>query len=159
MLRIDVGLVVRQYQEGILLAQILDQRAKEAGIPTRERAGRDEVEDLAQGAVLLVVIVGLVTARLQRLYLGGIESEQEEVLRPDLFANLDVGAIEGANRERPIHRELHVARTRALFTRRRNLLRQIRRGDDLLRVRDVVVREVHDLESVCHVAVVIDQRR
>ena len=45
----------------------------------------------------------------RRDHLVGGEAEQEEVLVPDGVADLDVGAVERAERERAVERELHVA--------------------------------------------------
>ena len=46
---------------------------------------------------------------------------------PTACADLDVRAIERADRERAIQRELHVAGARRLRARGRDLLREIRR--------------------------------
>jgi hypothetical protein len=48
--------------------------------------------------------------------------EQEEVLGPDLLANLDVRAIERTDGERAVHGELHVARAGGLLAGRGDLL-------------------------------------
>ena len=69
----------------------------------------------------------------------GRQAEDEDVLRADLLADLDVGAVERADRERAIQRQLHVAGARRFHARRRDLLREIRRRHDALRERHVVV--------------------
>ena len=47
-LRVDVGAVVRQQQEGIVVEQVIDQRAEQSGIPARERTAGDQVDRRAQ---------------------------------------------------------------------------------------------------------------
>ena len=62
-LRIDVGLVIGEQQEGIVIEQILDDRAEELGVAAAERAAGDEVDDFAQRRVLLVMIARPIAAR------------------------------------------------------------------------------------------------
>jgi hypothetical protein len=59
----------------------------------------------------------------------GRVTEDEDVLGADLFHDLDVRAIQGADGQRAIERELHVARARGLGAGRGDLLaRGSRRG-------------------------------
>ena len=62
-LRVDVGLVIGEQQEGIVIEEILDDRAEEFGVAVAERAAGDEVDDFAQRLVLLVVIARAIAAR------------------------------------------------------------------------------------------------
>ena len=66
-------------------------------------------------------------------------AKQEEVLVADGFADFDVGAVKRADRHGPVHHELHVARSRGLLARCRNLLGQVGRRTDLLHARYVVI--------------------
>ena len=50
-------------------------------------------------------------------------AKEEEVFGADLLADLHIGAIEGADREGPIHGELHVAGAGGLLAGGGNLLR------------------------------------
>ena len=74
----------------------------------------------------------------------------------DELADLDVGAVQGADGERAVQRELHVAGARRLHARGRDLLRQVGRGDDPLGQADVVVGQEDDLEAVADDRVVVD---
>ncbi len=58
-LRIDVGLVIGEQEEGIMIDQVFDDRTEQFGIAAAERAAGDEVDHFAQLRVLLVM-----TARL-----------------------------------------------------------------------------------------------
>ena len=59
-----------------------------------------------------------VAFRLPLDYFGRRETEQEEVRRAHRLPNLDVGAVERSNRQRAVHRELHVARARGFLAGR-----------------------------------------
>ena len=77
----------------------------------------------------------------------GLETEQEEILGADFLADLDVGAVHRADRQRAVHLELHVAGARGFLARGRDLLRQIRRRIDRCAVGHVEVRQEHDLDA------------
>ena len=81
--------------------------------------------------------------------LGG-QAEDEDVLRADVLADLDVGAVERADGERAVERELHVAGARGLHARRRDLLGEVRGRDDRLGEAHVVVGQEHHLQQVAH---------
>ena len=68
------------------------------------------------------------------------QSEQEKVFFANRFTNLDVGAVERADRHGAIHHEFHVARAGGFLACRRNLRRQIGGGTDDLHRRYVVIR-------------------
>ena len=55
----------------------------------------------------------------------------KEVPVADELADLDAGAVVGADRQRPLS-ELHIAGARGLLARQRDLLRKVCRRDDLL---------------------------
>jgi hypothetical protein len=57
-----------------------------------------------------------------------VQAEQEEVLGADLLADLDVGAVQRADGQRAVHRELHVAGARGLLAGGRDLLGQVGAG-------------------------------
>ena len=82
-------------------------------------------------------------------------TEEEEVVGPHLLADLHVGAVEGADGEGAVERELHVAGPRSLHTGGRDLLGDVGRGDDLFGQRDAVVGHEGDANpSVDHGVVV-----
>ena len=76
---------------------------------------------------------------------------KKKLSAPHLFANLYVGTIQSTNRQRAVHRKLHVARTRGLKARRRYLLGQVRGRINWLRVGDVVVGIEDDFNLILHI--------
>ena len=87
------------------------------------------------------------------------QAEDEDVLGADVLADLDVGAVERADRERAVQRELHVAGAGGFHAGRRDLLGEVRRGNDRLGEAHVVVRQEHDLEPSAHDGVAVDDAR
>src|SRR5690349_1392331 len=75
------------------------------------------------------------------------QAEQEEVLLAHRVAQLDVGAVERAQRERAVQRQLHVAGAGRLLARGRDLQREVGGGNDRLRERDAVVRQERDRKA------------
>ncbi len=73
-----------------------------------------------------------------------------------MVAHFDIGAIERADRQRTIERELHIARARSFHARSRDLLREIRRRNDDFRERHIVVRNEDDLQKPAHGRIVVD---
>ena len=78
---------------------------------------------------------------------------------PNRVADLDIGAVERADRYCPVHGEFHVARARRLFACRGDLFRQIGGGIDALTVLDVKVRQERHLENLRDERVLIDGPR
>ena len=103
-------------------------------VAAREEAAADEIDHLAEALIGRVVVRRPVAVRLQRHHLLGVQPEQEEILRTDLIAQLDIGAIQGADGERTVHRELHVAGAGGLFARGGDLFGEIG-GRDIRAVR------------------------
>src|SRR5262249_31491506 len=98
-----------------------------------------EVDGLSQLGVGIVEMPRLVTPGLPSADLVRRQTEEEEVFRAHGAANLDVGTVEGADRQRAVQRELHVASARGLLARRGDLFRQVGRGIDALSGGDVEV--------------------
>ena len=69
---------------------------------------------------------------LLRDLVGG-QAEDEDVVVADLLADLDVGAVERADGQRAVERELHVAGARRLHAGGRDLLGQVGGGNDASR--------------------------
>ena len=74
----------------------------------------------------------------------------------DFLEDFDVGAVERADGERAVERELHVAGAGGFLARGGDLLGEIGRRDDALGERDAIVRQEDDLELVAHARVVVD---
>ena len=110
-------------------------------------------------AALAEVLARLVPERLPLLDLLSRHAEQEEVLLADQLADLDVGAVERADGQRAVERELHVAGAGRLLAGQRDLLREVGGGVDALPERDVEVRQEHDLQTAGDVGIVVDDGR
>ncbi len=68
----------------------------------------------------------------------------------DALADLDVGAVERADGQRAVERELHVAGAGRFHAGGRDLLGEVGRRDDRLGEADIVVRQEHDLQPAAH---------
>ena len=99
----------------------LDDVSKQARVLGAEEPVANLVERSTQLGVLLVVLPGVVV-RLERVYLGGSEAEDKDIVVAYFFANLDVGAVHRANGEGTVEGELHVARAGGLGPSGRDLL-------------------------------------
>ena len=75
---------------------------------------------------------------------------RKKLLVADQLADLDVGAVDGADGQRAVERELHVAGAGGLLAGQRDLLGQVGRRDDLLGEGDVVVGQEDDLQPAGH---------
>ena len=93
-----------------------------------------------------------------RLDLRRGQAEDEDVVVADPLADLDVGAVERADGQRAVERQLHVAGARGLHAGGGNLLGQVGGRDDHLRQADVVVRQEHHLQHAAQRRVVVDHR-
>ena len=78
------------------------------------------------------------------------------ILVAGFLGDLHVGAVQGAQGHRAVEHQLHVAGAGSLSTCGRDLLRDIRRGDDMLSVRAVVVLHEHHFQLVSHCRIVVD---
>ena len=67
------------------------------------------------------------------------QPEEKEILRAGFFTHFDVGTIEGADSQRAVHHELHIAGSGGLLTGGGDLLGQIGGRVDQLGVLDVEV--------------------
>ena len=137
--------------------QLLDQRPEATGIVGRERAGADRV---VHGGERRTLDLGprLVAVRPPQVHLLGGQAEDEHVVVPDQLTDLDVGAIEGADGQRAVQRQLHVAGAGRFHAGGRDLLGQIGRRDDLLGQADVVVGQKDHLEPVADGRIIVDRR-
>ena len=114
------------------------------------------VDDLAQVGVGFVIGAGIVARGFFLLDLLRGEAEEEEVVGADLLADFDVGAVEGADGERAVHGELHVAGAGGFHAGERDLLGEVGGGIDALAELDVVVGQEDDLEPVADHGVAVD---
>ncbi len=64
------------------------------------------------------------------LDLVGRQPEDEDILRADMLEDLDIGAVERADGQRAVERQLHVAGARRLHAGGRDLLGKVGGGND-----------------------------
>ena len=139
-----LGVAIRakigEHEEGIALVQ---QRSMHRGKRARFTRGpviaTKPVNDSPEFFVGVVVIPRVVAFGPKSLDLIDGEAEDKNIFRTDFFTDLDVGAVEGANREGSVEGEFHVAGARGFLAGRRNLLGEIRGRDDFLGERDPVI--------------------
>jgi len=109
LLAVGVGLVVGQHHVRIVMQQVADQPQELLAVAAGKITVADQVDHFAQLRLAVVELQRLIAGGATRLHLGRRQAEQEEVLRPDFLADLDVGAVHGAYGQRAIHLEFHVA--------------------------------------------------
>src|ERR1051326_5773723 len=86
----------------------IDEFSENSGLVAAEMATADQVDrGLGFGLVVVVPMRAVPAAALGDL--GGRQAEEEEVLFSRLLGHLDGGAVTGADGERAIHHELHIA--------------------------------------------------
>src|SRR5208337_1645838 len=105
---IDVGLIVRKKEIRVLIEKRIEQRMEESGISVGELAGIERIYRTAQSGDRFIKVAGIIAGGPSSADLFHGETKEEEILRADGFANLDVGAVERADGERPVQGELHV---------------------------------------------------
>ena len=106
-------------------------RGEDCRLFRAEMVREDEVEGGAGLRLVLVVPVGVVPA-LAGLNLLGSEAEEEEVVLARFLSHLDGGAIPGADGQRAVHHELHVAGAAGFVAGGRDLVRDIAGRDQPL---------------------------
>ena len=96
----------------------------------------------------VVEIPGAVALLFQCLHLPGGHAEQEDVVPAHLFADLDIGAVQGAEGHGAVHHQLHIAGAARFGAGERDLLADIRGRHQQLREGHPVVLQVHDLQLI-----------
>src|SRR5690606_14213013 len=140
----------------VLEDQIIDQGVEKGGIFRAEITGPEKFDDGHEARILIDVFQRIVTGRALGHDLLGGQAEQEEILGSHLFADFDVGAVEGAYGQGTVDRELHVTRAAGLFAGGGNLLGQVAGREYLLRQGNPVILEKDHLEQVARVGIGID---
>ncbi len=157
LLRVAVGAEVGEAEVGVAaFEEAALEGAERAGFVGGEVVGADPIDDGAQFLIGLIVGEGAVAAGPECLDLVDGEAEDEDVVGADFLEDFDVGAVEGADGERAVEGELHVAGAGGFLARGGDLLGDIGGGDDALGERDAVVGEEDDLEFVADARVVVD---
>src|SRR5690349_5646565 len=100
------------------------ERFEDSGFIATEMIGEDQVQRGAGFWLVLVMPMRVVPAAAIG-YLLRRQSEEEKVLFARLSRHLNGRAVAGADRQSPIHHELHVAGTAGLKAGGRNLVTDI----------------------------------
>ena len=127
------------------------------GLLGAEEAVADGVEGALEPGVGFVDLAGAVGAGADRGDLLDGVAENEDIVGAHLFADLHVGAVEGADGEGPVEGELHVAGARGLGAGGGDLLGEVGRRDDQLGQAHPVVGDEHHLQAVADARVVVDR--
>ena len=137
-----------------MIAEVGDQRGEHLGVAAGEPALGDRPESGGQFTVDVVARPVALALEL-RHFLDG-HPEQEEVLRSGLLAHFNVGAVEGADGQRPVHHEFHVAGAGGLLAGGRDLLGEVGGRVDQLAVLHIEVRDERHLHAAVDVRVGVD---
>ncbi len=136
-------------------AQAGDDVIEDARLGGVEMAALQQLENTRQLLILVDDLVRVVV-RLEGLHLFHPEAEEEEILLANRVQDLDVGAVVGADGERPVHHELHVAGAGGFLSGRGDLLRQVGARRDHLHAGDPVVGNEGHPEPVTHNGIAVD---
>ena len=97
---------------------------------------------------MVLIPRGVSAARIVIHNLFGAQAKDDAVIVSDRLADLDIRAVERAERDGAVHHELHIARAGCLLRRRRDLLADVRRGVDQLADGDTEVLNEDDLHEL-----------
>ncbi len=158
LLRLDVGTQVGQVSVEVAVRQErVPDRREGAGLLGAKRARRDHIQGAARLVLVLVMPVRVVPAAAVGDFLGA-EPEEEEIVFTRLGGHFDRGAVAGADRERAVHHEFHVARATRLVAGGGDLFRDVAGGNQPLGQGDIVLGEEINLELRAGRGIGIDHR-
>jgi len=156
-LRGQVAVEIGQQHIGVAAPQqAVDECAVAPGFAFAELAAGDGVEHGFETRLAFVQAQRLVARLLAGPHLGRGEAEDEDVGVAHVLADLDVGAVVGADGERAIQRQLHVAGAAGLGAGGGDLLRQVGARHQQFGHRDAVIGHEHQLEPAAQPGVVVD---
>ncbi len=107
----------------------------------------------------MVIVPGIVAVPAQLPHRLGGEAEDEDVVLPHGVADLDVGAVQGADGQRAVEGQLHVAGARGLGAGGGDLRREFGSRNDVAGSGDVIVGYEDHLEALAHCGIVVDDVR
>src|SRR6516162_7152623 len=122
---LEIGVEVREMHEMITSGQQrVVQRSKNAGFIAAEKIGRDQVQ-CGAGFRIVVVVPSRAVPAAAALDLVRSQAKQEEIVLAGLLRHLDRRAIAGAERQRSVQHEFHVAGAARFVPGSRDLVRNI----------------------------------
>ena len=77
----------------------------------REIIAAEPIDHRAQLFIGMIVVPWIITLGPQRLDLIHRQTEDKNIISANLLPDLHVGTVEGSDRERTIHGQLHIAGT------------------------------------------------
>ena len=95
----DVRGEVGEHEVGIGAREAVDKRPEHLAIAARKPPIRDEIECRSELGVALEVVARPIALPLHPLDVRRRQAEEEKVVGADLLPDLDVGAVEGADRD------------------------------------------------------------
>jgi len=154
---LDAGPVVGRDAVVVAVAeQAVQDGGEQVRFARRERPPADHVEHLGQFPVLGHHPARIVPPGTGHLHLRGGQAENEDVVPAHRIHDFDIGAVQGADGERPVEGEFHVARARGLHAGRGDLLGEVRRRDDLFGLGHAVVGQKSHPQPAVHGVVGVD---
>ena len=133
-----------------MAAEVGEQGVEEVPVALAEVAGADQVDRLLGDRVVFQPGQGVIAVAVDLGELVGGVAEEEEVVPAHPLADLDVGAIEGADREGAIEGHLHVAGAGGLHAGGGDLLGEVHRRIDALAQLHAEVGEEHHPQPAMH---------
>src|SRR5262249_44785156 len=131
------------------------QEIEDPGLIAAKVVGEDQVQRCSCLWFVLIVPIRVVPSATLRHLLRG-KTEKEEIFLSRLLRHFNCCAIPSADRQRPVHHELHVAGATRLVARGRNLIGDVAGGNQPFSERYVVLRNEQDLEATAHPWIAVD---
>ncbi len=112
LLRLHVGREVGDMEIAVAaMDQFVEDPAEQAVLVRAEAVGGQSVHHLAHRRIAIVTLARVIRSlHLHLVNLFCPQPEDVDVVFAHLFGNLDIGAVVGADGQRAVHRQLHVAR-------------------------------------------------
>src|SRR6267154_2922140 len=141
----------------VAIEQDVANPSEQAWLAGAEAVRRQLIEHSFEARIRLVIIARPICSLQGEFFdLGRSQSKDKHILGADRIANLDIGAVEGPERQRTIHREFHVAGSRCFPAGGGDLFGHIGGGNDFLRERDPVVGQEGDLDQLARLWVIVN---
>src|SRR5215469_15138571 len=151
LIRVEVGFEVRQMHVVVAVRhQRIVNGSKNSRLEAADIVGSDHVQSRPGFRLVVVMPMRAVPATTLRDLLHS-ETKQKEVFLAGFFRHLDGRSVARADRQGSIHHEFHIARAAGLVAGGRDLVGNVRSGDQPLRERNVVIgQEDHFETTACH---------
>ena len=148
-LRLPIGIEIGRHHEAVeCRAATCTIGTKRRGSSARERpVGRLSSTAARRGDASTAARAGK-PARCRSATSSAVRPKMITFSAPDVLADLDIGAVQRADGDGPVERELHVAGAGGFHAGGRNLLGQVGRRHDRFGKRGAVIGREHHLQPV-----------